>query len=87
MFAVLLGVYQLLLYRYTGQRDILVGTAMAGRENVDMEEVLHPTISIFLSIYIFIYYYYVGFVLVNIVAFVYWENPFFYFLPQCSTSS
>ena len=54
MFAVLLGVYQLLLYRYTGQRDILVGTAMAGRENVDMEEVPHPTISIFLSIYLFI---------------------------------
>jgi amino acid adenylation domain-containing protein len=36
-FMVLLAGYQLLLSRYTGQRDLLVGTAIAGRNTSDVE--------------------------------------------------
>ncbi|MGG8495336.1 amino acid adenylation domain-containing protein [Tenacibaculum sp. TC6] len=37
-FMVLLSLVKTLLYRYTGQNDIIVGTPIAGREHVDLEE-------------------------------------------------
>ncbi len=40
MFMALLAVFQILLSRYTGQRDILVGTPIAGRTHTDLEELI-----------------------------------------------
>ncbi|MFF0577588.1 amino acid adenylation domain-containing protein [Streptosporangium saharense] len=40
MFMVLLAAYQTLLARHTGQNDILVGTATAGRDRVQLEPVV-----------------------------------------------
>ncbi|MEH0416183.1 non-ribosomal peptide synthetase [Streptomyces sp. B21-083] len=39
-FMVLLGALQTLLHRYTGERDIVVGTALAGREHPELEKVI-----------------------------------------------
>jgi amino acid adenylation domain-containing protein len=40
LFMALLVVFQILLTRYTGQRDILVGTPIAGRTHTDLEELI-----------------------------------------------
>jgi amino acid adenylation domain-containing protein len=37
LFMTLLAAFQLLLFRYTGQRDVLVGTPIAGRTHADLE--------------------------------------------------
>ena len=37
LFMTLLAAFQILLFRYTGQRDILVGTPIAGRTHPDLE--------------------------------------------------
>jgi len=37
LFMGLLSVVNILLYRYTGQRDIVIGTPMAGRDHIDLE--------------------------------------------------
>ncbi|GAA3445986.1 non-ribosomal peptide synthetase [Planomonospora venezuelensis] len=37
LFAVLMAAYQVLLFRHTGQEDLLVGTAVAGRDRVELE--------------------------------------------------
>ncbi|WP_067171727.1 non-ribosomal peptide synthetase [Microtetraspora niveoalba] len=37
LFAVLMAAYQVLLHRHTGQTDLLVGTAVAGRDRVELE--------------------------------------------------
>ncbi|WP_160715571.1 non-ribosomal peptide synthetase [Chitinophaga solisilvae] len=38
LFMGLLGAVQVLLYRYTGQEDIIIGTPVAGREHIDLED-------------------------------------------------
>jgi tyrocidine synthetase-3 len=38
LFMSLLAVWNLLLYRYTGQKDIITGTPVAGREHADLED-------------------------------------------------
>jgi surfactin family lipopeptide synthetase A len=40
LYMVLLAVYNILLARYTGQEDIIVGTPAAGREHADFENVI-----------------------------------------------
>lgn len=40
LFTILLAVFQLLLYRYTGQEDILVGSPMAGRTQSTLNQVV-----------------------------------------------
>ncbi|MDN5213758.1 amino acid adenylation domain-containing protein [Fulvivirgaceae bacterium BMA12] len=40
MFVFLLAVYKVLLYRYSGQEDILVGTPFNGRDQVSMEKLI-----------------------------------------------
>jgi amino acid adenylation domain-containing protein len=40
LFMTLLGAFQTLLYRYTGQDDIVVGTAIAGRNRTEIEGVI-----------------------------------------------
>jgi amino acid adenylation domain-containing protein len=40
LFMLLLGAYKVLLSRYTGQEDILVGTPIAGREDSDTERLI-----------------------------------------------
>jgi amino acid adenylation domain-containing protein len=40
LFMTLLAAFKTLLYRYTGQSDLLVGTATAGRQRVEWEQVL-----------------------------------------------
>lgn len=40
LFMVLLGAYYTLLHRYTGQKDIIVGTVVAGRPHADLETVI-----------------------------------------------
>jgi amino acid adenylation domain-containing protein len=40
LFMVLLAAFQVLLYRYTGQTDLSVGTAVAGRQRVAWEKVI-----------------------------------------------
>ncbi len=40
LFATLLGAFQLLLHRYTGQDDILVGTPIAGRNRTEIEDLI-----------------------------------------------
>ena len=37
LFMILLSAFQVLLYRYTGQKDIVVGTPVAGRNRVEIE--------------------------------------------------
>ncbi|MER7403724.1 amino acid adenylation domain-containing protein [Streptomyces sp. NPDC000070] len=39
-FMVLLSALQALLHRYTGERDVVVGTALAGREHPELESVI-----------------------------------------------
>ncbi|ASZ13464.1 non-ribosomal peptide synthetase [Chitinophaga pendula] len=39
-FMVLLGTYAILLSRYSGQEDIIVGTPVAGRSHADMQELM-----------------------------------------------
>ncbi|MDN5217546.1 condensation domain-containing protein, partial [Fulvivirgaceae bacterium BMA12] len=38
LFMVLLSTVYVLLYRYTGQKDLIVGTPVAGREHLDLED-------------------------------------------------
>ncbi len=40
LYMVLLAAFNVLLYRYTGQEDLTVGTAVAGRQHRDLEEVM-----------------------------------------------
>ena len=40
LYMVLLGVYYLLLYKYTGQEDIVVGSPVAGRPRAEFENVM-----------------------------------------------
>ncbi|PTM58821.1 non-ribosomal peptide synthetase [Desmospora activa] len=40
LYMTLLAVYNVLLYKYTGQEDIVVGSPMAGRKNLDLENVI-----------------------------------------------
>ncbi|HLP46771.1 MAG TPA: condensation domain-containing protein [Candidatus Kapabacteria bacterium] len=40
LFMVLLTMYYILLYKYTGQEDIIIGTINAGRNHVDLENVV-----------------------------------------------
>jgi non-ribosomal peptide synthetase component F len=40
LFMVLLAAFNVLLYRYTGQEDIVVGTTVAGRSHPDLEGIL-----------------------------------------------
>jgi len=40
LYMVLLAVYNILLARYTGQEDIIVGTPTAGREHMDFENII-----------------------------------------------
>ncbi len=40
LFMVLLTIYNILLYKYTGQEDIVVGTPIAGRPHVSLENVI-----------------------------------------------
>lgn len=39
LFMVLLAIYNVLLHKYTGQEDIIVGTIIAGRTHVDLEHI------------------------------------------------
>lgn len=45
LFMTLLAAYQTLLHRYTGQDDIVVGTAIAGRTHPDLEPLMGPFIN------------------------------------------
>ncbi|GGO23322.1 hypothetical protein GCM10010116_47000 [Microbispora rosea subsp. aerata] len=40
LFTVLMAAYQVLLHRHTGHTDVLVGTAVAGRERVELEPIV-----------------------------------------------
>ncbi len=40
LFMTLLGAFEILLHRYTGQTDIVVGTPIAGRTRVEVEELI-----------------------------------------------
>jgi amino acid adenylation domain-containing protein len=40
LFMILLATFQILLYRITGQNDILVGTPIAGRNRADLEDLI-----------------------------------------------
>ncbi|UCH96115.1 MAG: amino acid adenylation domain-containing protein, partial [Candidatus Aminicenantes bacterium] len=40
LFMVLLAAYNTLLYRYSGQEDILIGTPIAGRQRVELENLI-----------------------------------------------
>ncbi|PSB59113.1 non-ribosomal peptide synthetase, partial [Chamaesiphon polymorphus] len=40
LFMTLLAVYQVLLYRYSGQTDIIVGTPISGRDRLDVEHLI-----------------------------------------------
>ena len=40
LFTVLLGAYNVLLSKYTGQEDIIVGSPIAGRNNPDLENII-----------------------------------------------
>ena len=40
MYMVLLGIYNILLYKYSGQEDIVVGTPTAGRSQEDLQNVI-----------------------------------------------
>ena len=36
----LLAAYNILLFKYTGQTDIIIGSPMAGREHADLENII-----------------------------------------------
>jgi amino acid adenylation domain-containing protein/non-ribosomal peptide synthase protein (TIGR01720 family) len=40
LFVLLLAAFQSLLYRWTGQQDLVVGTPVSGRENTELEDVI-----------------------------------------------
>jgi len=40
LFMILFAAYKLLIYRYTAQNDIVVGTAVSGRQNVGLENLI-----------------------------------------------
>jgi len=40
LFITLLAVFQTLLYRYSGQEDIIIGTAFAGRNQIEIEKLI-----------------------------------------------
>ncbi|SDY17809.1 non-ribosomal peptide synthetase [Thermoactinomyces sp. DSM 45892] len=40
LFILLLAAYNILLYKYTAQEDIIVGTPIAGRQHIDLENVV-----------------------------------------------
>ena len=40
LFMMLMAAYQILLYRYTGEEDIVVGTPIAGRQQPEMEDLI-----------------------------------------------
>lgn len=40
LFSVLLAAYNVLLYKYTGQEDIIIGTSTAGRRNADLNDII-----------------------------------------------
>src|SRR5207245_1305361 len=40
LFMVLLAAFKVLLYRYTGQADLVVGTPIAGRERMELESLI-----------------------------------------------
>jgi len=40
LFMLLLGAFEVLLYRYTGQSDVVVGTSIANRNNRDIESLI-----------------------------------------------
>lgn len=40
LFMVLLAAYNVLLYKYTGQEDIIIGTFVAGRPSADLENII-----------------------------------------------
>ncbi|MCW5318637.1 condensation protein [Nostoc sp. KVJ3] len=46
LFMTLLAAFQVLLYRYTGQEDILIATPIAGRKNVETEELIGVFINV-----------------------------------------
>jgi non-ribosomal peptide synthetase component F len=46
LYMVLLAVYNILLSRYSGQEDIIIGTPVAGRENVDFENIIGVFINV-----------------------------------------
>ncbi len=40
LFMTVLGAFEVLLYRYTGQKDIIIGIPVAGRDRVELENVI-----------------------------------------------
>jgi amino acid adenylation domain-containing protein len=40
LYMVLLAIYNILLFKYTGQEDIVVGSSIAGRQHTDLEKVI-----------------------------------------------
>ena len=40
LFSVLLAAFKVLLYRYTGQEDVIVGTPMSGRQRTEFEDIV-----------------------------------------------
>ena len=44
LFTTLLAVFNTLLFRYTGQEDLLVGTPVAGRTTVELEGLIGPVL-------------------------------------------
>ncbi|MCP5051819.1 MAG: amino acid adenylation domain-containing protein, partial [bacterium] len=40
LFMMLLAIYNVLLNRYTGQQDIIIGTTIAGRSHIDLENII-----------------------------------------------
>ncbi|WAN69719.1 amino acid adenylation domain-containing protein [Moorena producens JHB] len=40
LFMTLLAAFQILLYRYTGEEDIIVGTPIAGRDSIEIEQLI-----------------------------------------------
>ncbi|NEO23277.1 MULTISPECIES: non-ribosomal peptide synthetase [unclassified Moorena] len=40
LFMTLLAAFQILLYRYTGEEDIIVGTPIAGRDRIEIEQLI-----------------------------------------------
>ena len=40
LFSVVLAIYKVLLYKLTGEKDLIVGTSVAGRNHVDIENVM-----------------------------------------------
>jgi len=47
MYTILLSVYNLLLYRYTNQEDIVIGTVSAGRQAAGLENLIGMFINVF----------------------------------------